>query len=85
MASVRTGPAGCLRELLSQASSDVGPLTRLSQGTDTIGCPFSNHVAGQLGGEWARGEQVGAGLGSHGGRGLAGPPWRQRGWRDGGV
>lgn len=54
MASVRTGPAGCLRELLSQANSDMGPLTRSSQGRDTIGCPFSNHVARQLGGEWAR-------------------------------
>lgn len=82
MGSVRLGLAGSLRELLSQANSNVGPLTGLSQGRDMIRCLLSNHVASQPGGEWAGGEQVGAGLGSRGRRGVAWPSWRQQGSED---
>lgn len=85
MGSVRSGLAGSLRELLSQANSNVGLLTGLSQGRDTIRCPLSNHVARQPGGEWAGGEQVGARLRSRGGRGVAGPSWRQQDRRTGWV
>lgn len=69
MRPTKAGLVDYLRELLSCAKSFVEPWGDFARGRDTIQCTFKKYLARQLGGKWAGGEPLGAGLVSHGGSG----------------